>query len=71
MNNDVAKNELVYTIRDFATAVGMTPWWVHMQISNGGLPHLKIGRRTFIRRADADEWLAKFPVRRGRDVQAQ
>lgn len=70
MKSEVAKNELVYTIKDFATAVGMTPWWVHMQITNSGLPHIKIGRRTYIRRDDAQEWIDRFQVRRGRQSEA-
>ncbi len=64
------KNELAYTLDDFAAALGMKRWWVHEQIKRGQLPYFKIGRRTYIRRVDADKWLEQFPVKRGRDVEA-
>ena len=64
------KNELAYTVDDFAAAVGMRRWWVHQKIKDGELPYFKIGRRTYIRRADAQQWLDSFPVQRGRNTEA-
>lgn len=57
------KNVIAYTIDDFAAALGRQRWWVHEQIKRHGLPYFKIGRNTYIRRADADKWLEQFPVK--------
>ncbi|WP_423415543.1 helix-turn-helix domain-containing protein [Hyphomicrobium sp. B1] len=63
------KNEIAYTLEDFAAALGRKRWWVHEQIKRQGLPYFKIGRNTYIRRADADKWLEQFPVKCGLDVE--
>lgn len=53
-----------YTIREFADLVGSTYCQVRNWIVKHGLPHIKIGRRSFIRLADYNEWLeTKVTVR--------
>lgn len=53
-----------YTIQEFADVVGSTYHQVRNWIVKHGLPHIKIGRRAFIRLADYNEWLeTKVTVR--------
>lgn len=53
-----------YTIQEFADLIGSSYHQVRNWIVKYGLPHIKIGRRAFVRMADYNEWLeTKVTVR--------
>jgi excisionase family DNA binding protein len=64
------KYELSYTIDGLAAAVGISRWSIHDAMKKGEIPFFKIGRRTFIHKNDAKEWIKKFEVRRGHNKRA-
>lgn len=48
------------SINDFSTWSRLGRTRIYEEIGSGKLPILKIGRRTFIRTADAEAWLANY-----------
>lgn len=50
------------TIPEFCAWARIGRTKAYEQIGSGALPALKIGRRTVIKVADADAWLAKQPL---------
>lgn len=49
--------KLAYTINEFCDAVGIGRNKTYIEIKEGRLKTVKIGRRTVIRRDDAEAWL--------------
>lgn len=53
--------KLAYSIHDFCRLTGLSRSTVYLKIACGELPAAKSGRRTLIRGADAQRWLANLP----------
>ena len=48
---------LAYSVRDAARALGIGRTRAYEEIRAGRLPIVKVGKRTLVRRVDAERWL--------------
>lgn len=55
--NGNSEFKLAYTINEFCEAAGIGRSKAYLEIKSGRLRAIKIGRRTVIRRKDAEDWL--------------
>ena len=62
MHNHEDVHIQAFTIPDFCRAYGIGRTHAYAEIATGRLLACKIGRRTVIRKRDADAWLAALPV---------
>ena len=53
-----------YSIRDFCLAYGIGRSLTYVEIASGRLPARKVGNRTLILKADAEDWAKRLPSAR-------
>ena len=57
--NQIKSIKRLSSVKDLALAFGTTEWFWRKMIQDGGLPHIRVGRKMFIDRLDLEEFINK------------
>lgn len=63
--NTEAQNALSFSVNDACRVLGIGRTVLYDEIKRGRLRTVKLGRRTLIRRQDAEEWLNRLASEQG------
>lgn len=60
----ISANRVALSVEEVAKAVGVSRSfiWKNLNLKEGSLPSVRVGRRRMIRAVDLDAWLAKHVV---------
>lgn len=63
---EVPPEKLAFTLKEAATALGVSKSTLYKALADGKLTAIKLGNRTLIPAEALKAWIASMPVRRGR-----